>query len=224
MATNQDAQTLEETLDKTDLGHIINENRKLILTLSFIVIIGIVAYSIQGHLSNEKKLVQLDKAFEVENTIFTPFISDKTKGEDFIKELEKVEMDLVGNPNLVPVLIEAINKLDEQNLVNEKVISLAQKWQKHLSKSHYLNLFLSVRLAGLYEDANKLDEAIATLENLIAFKSNIMKEKIYFDLGRLYLKKGDKQKAQERFDYILKNEKLNNSEYAKLIKLYLGEL
>ena len=47
--------------------------------------------------------------------------------------------------------------------------------------------------------------------------------KTYLDLGRLYLKKGDKQKAKTSFQYVVDKAK-DDPEFVKLAKIYLTKL
>lgn len=224
MATNQETPTLEETLNRTDLGHIINENKKPIMIAAAIIVLAIIGYSISDHMRSESRLAKLDKVFDLEKSLFQGYLTDKVKDQEFISGVVTIENDLVGHPNLVPVFIDAINKLDENSAVNAEIISTTEKWAKHVSKSSFLHLFLSVRLSALYEDAGNLDMAISTLESLVANKSKILKNKIYFDLGRLYLAKGDKGTAQERLNALLGEDSVKGTEFETMANILLSEI
>lgn len=224
MRTNQDAQTLEETLNRTDLGHMVNQYKKLILMAAAFVVLGIIAYSLINQQQVKKRLVILDKAYEVEQEVFANFLKDKKNASQFLEAMKGIDKSLVGHPNLIPSFIESLNKLGEKNQVTPEIIAVAARWQKNIRKSNLLNLFMSIKLASLYEDAGKIDKAIKSLELLVSNSSKIMKDKIHFDLGRLYLKKGDAKTAKERFDVILNDKEKSNTEYAKLAKLYLSEI
>jgi capsular polysaccharide biosynthesis protein len=52
MAENNQ-QTLEQALEKTDLGHVINENKKLILILAGVVVVLIVIFSFWKYQANK---------------------------------------------------------------------------------------------------------------------------------------------------------------------------
>ena len=210
---------------RQDLGHVINENKKPILITAFVVVLAIVAYAIIGQIQSDKKLVKLDRAYEIEKEVFDAYIKDEIKADQFLKSFYALDMEMIGHPNLVPVLIESINKLAESDLVTNELIETVQKWQKHIKKSNFLNLFLSVRLAALYEDEKKYDQAITLLESLVGNKSNILKDKIYYDLGRLYLAKDDKKTANERFNKLIEENKSGaQNEYVTLAKIYLSEI
>lgn len=220
MATNQEVQTLEETLEKTDLGHVINENKTIIMILGAILVVGIIAFSIFDQMQSKSNLEKMDRIFKVESTVFKPFIDGKTTAEDFKAALGKINNELKAEANLIPVFIESINKLDQAGKADKEVLAVTTEWLGKLSKSNHLYTFMALRLAALNEDAKNTDEAIKTLELLVSNKDDLLKDKIHFDLGRLYLQKGDSKTAKERFDFIFKNHK--DSQYAKLAKLYMS--
>ena len=83
-------------------------------------------------------------------------------------------------------------------------------------KSNSLYLFLGLRIAAIQEDLNQADAAIKTLEGLVGNKTNLLKDKIHFDLVRLYVKKGDTKTATERFKYLKENH--SESQFVKLSK------
>ena len=222
MTTNQETQTLEETLDKTDLGHVINENKKPILIAGAIIVIAIIAYSIMNQIAAKGKYEKLDRVFSVEQSVFNTFMEDKTKATAFKIALSKINNELVADPNLIPVFMSAINKLDQAGEVDLNTIAIADKWMQKLNKSNALFLFFAMRIAALKEDAKQTKEAIAILESLVGHKTNLLKDKIHFDLGRMYLASGDKTTANERFKFLFDNHK--DSQFAKLAKLYLNGL
>jgi len=222
MATNQDDQTLEQTLNKTDFGHIIHENRKWIMVIAALLILGIIGYSVNNQIYSSKNLVKLDLAFAVEQNIFKPYMEDKTKAAEFKTALTTINSDLHAQANLVPVFMAAINKLEAAGDLDESIISMANSWLGKLSKESGLYLFLALRVVALNEDANKLDQSISILEGLVGAKANLLKDKVLFDLGRLYMKKGDVNTANERFASLKENHK--ESEFNKLAKLYMSGL
>lgn len=224
MATNQETQNLEETLNKTDLGHVINENKKAIMAGFAILLTAIIAYSVNKHFQTQNKMQTLDKAFEVEQNLFKPFIAEEVKAEEFKKSLLKMNGELIGQANLVPIFLESINKLDEKGLVDQSIVDVVEKWKKNISKSNLLSYFVSVRLAALYEDAGKIEEAINTLELLISKNTEILKNKIYLDLARLYVKSGDKVKAKERLDTLMKQKDVKGTDLEKMAMFLLSEM
>ncbi len=224
MATNQEAQTLDETLNKTDLGHVINEHRKSVLIAAAVMITVIIGYAIFDQISIQNKNEKLDRLFTVEQTVFKPFLEQKENADSatFITSLNGINNELIAEPNLIPLFMESLNKLSQLGKMDAAVIATTQKWLDRMNKSSFLHTLLAVRLAALYEDAAQLDKAITTLELLLANKKDLLKDKIYFELGRMYLAKGDKNLAKERFDYLFENHA--QSEFAKNAKILMSEL
>jgi predicted negative regulator of RcsB-dependent stress response len=222
MATNQEAQTLEETLNKTDLGHVINENKKPIMAAGAVIIAAIIGYSIFSQVNSSKKLEKLDKIFALEQSLFQNFADKKTTAADFKTQLAAINNELISEPNLIPVFMDSINRLDQAGEADESVLGVAKNWLSKLNKNSPMYVFLGLRVAALSEDLGKSEDAIATLEGLVGHKTNILKDKIHFDLIRLYVKKGDMKKANERYETLkTKHEK---SEFVKLGNIFLNGL
>ncbi len=220
MATNQEAPSLEETLEKTDLGHVINENKKMIMIIGGVLVAAILAYSVSESMNTKNHYAKLDRVFTVEQTVFDVYLGKKGEAKVFIQALAGINNELIAEPNLIPPFLEALNKLSEAGLVDQSVLTIGQTWLDRISKSNFLHTLLAIRLAALNEDANKLDQSVKLLEGLVGKKSMLLKDKIHFELGRLYLAKGDEATAKERFDYIFKNHE--NSDFATLAKVYLS--
>ena len=72
MSTNQEAPSVEETLNKTDLGQVINDNKKPILIIGVIILVLIAAYSVMLQVQKSSRMEELDKAFKVEDSLFNP--------------------------------------------------------------------------------------------------------------------------------------------------------
>jgi predicted negative regulator of RcsB-dependent stress response len=222
MATNQEAQTLEQTLEKTDLGHIINENKKPIMVAGAIIIAAIIGYSIFAQVNESKKYEKLDTIFALEQSLFQKFADKKTTAAEFKTQLAGINNELIAEPNLIPAFMDSINRLDQAGEADASVLAVTKNWLSKLNKNSPMYIFLGLRVAALSEDLGQADEAIATLESMVAHKTNILKDKIHFDLVRLYIDKGDMVKAKERFETLkTKHEK---SEFVKLGSIFLNGL
>ena len=55
MATQEETQTLEQTLKKTDFGQWVNDNKKAILLGGFVLVIAIIGYSIASQVKESKR-------------------------------------------------------------------------------------------------------------------------------------------------------------------------
>lgn len=213
-------QTLDQTLNKTDFGHIINENKKPILVTGVVVIIAIIAFSVYSNQSKKAYQASLSAAYTFEQEVITPFNTDKIKSEEFINKMKELPAHIKGTATLMPSLFQAIDKLVEQKK-NEDALTILESWKNNFSQSSMMSYFVGIKLVPLYEELRKYDQAIDTLQGLIATKVTIIKARLYIDLGRIYLKKGDKTKAMESFNYVVENYK--DSEFAKIAKLYINK-
>ena len=214
-------QTLDQTLQKTDLGQIINENKKLIMVALGVILALIVGYSAFKHQAKQTHDENLGKVFAFQTDVVDQFNSKKLTDVEFIEKVKAMPSNLTGQPTLVPSLFTSLNTLIANGKTVE-VISILESCVKQFNPSSYMYYFIGLKLAPLYEDTTQHDKAISILQSLIASKLDVVKSRLYLDTGRVFLKKGDKVKAKESFEFILKNYK--DTEMSKIAKLYLQGL
>ena len=77
----------------------------------------------------------------------------------------------------------------------------------------------NIRMAVLYEEKGQIGEAIGRLEELVESSNLLFEEKVYLDLGRLYLANGDEGQAETYFRYVV--DRGEDDEFLKLARLYL---
>ena len=223
----EETQTLEQTLERTDLGHVINENKKSILIAAGVIVVLIIGYSIynyQAKKSYQDNLAQV-YAFQVETV--DKYLSTKAddknalSDEDFIAKMNALPAHIKGQPSLIPSLFEAVDKLNKNNKTKE-AITILEGWAEQFNKSSYNFFFIAMKLAPMYENTGEVDKALALTQKLISSKIEVNRAQNYLNLGRLQMLKGDKVKAKESFDFILNNH--DKTQAAKLAKLYLQQL
>lgn len=214
-------QTLDQTLNKTDLGHIINENKKPILVAGAVILVLIVAYAVYNHQAKKQYDENLGQVFSFQTSVIDKYNAKEIKDVEFIEKIKAMPAHLTGQPTLVPALFTSLNTLVANGQETE-VVSILENWVNHFSSNSMMYYFIGLKLAPLYEDTNQYDKAINILQSLIASNVDVVKSRLYLDLGRVNLKKGDKVKAKENFEFITKNFK--DSEMSKLANLYLQGL
>ena len=221
MATQQDMQSIEKEMEKTDFGHLVNTNKKSILIGGALIIVMILGYS--GFTAMQKSGVEKsqNQAFLTKKLVFTPYIESKIKADAFIVNLKSIQKDIVANHSLFPTLFLAVDKLTADGKGAEATEALAL-WAGKLSKSAPLYFYSMVKLAPMYEDLGNNKMAIETLENILGQNLDLMRDKLSLDLGRMYLSAGQKEKAKDKFNFVIG--KYPNTEFSKLAKLYLGKL
>lgn len=218
MSDATQTQTLEQTLNKTDFGHTLYENRKIFVSALVAVLIASFGYIIwkqQHHKSAQETSL---KVFEFQNGTWADVKSGKTPATDLVKSFDSLDSDIKSAPVMVPVALEMGKFLYDKGQFADAESILSKVDTKHPVSS----FFIGMQRAAILEKLGKTDEAIAVLEPLAQNKEALMPAKISLDLGRLYLLKGEKGKAQTQFDYIMNT--FPNDDQARLAKLYLSQI
>ncbi|MEX0798409.1 MAG: tetratricopeptide repeat protein, partial [Bacteriovoracaceae bacterium] len=218
MAQEPQPEALDETLKRTDLGQIINDNKKPILIAGLVVLLAIVAFSIYRYQANQQESQNLEQIYAFKNATVQPYLEDKISSDEAVEKILALGPELTGSPNLAPAIFEVANKLQAKDQASA-AISILRKWFEQHRPGSYLYFFTGLRLAPLYEDANQPDKAIGVYEGLVKGNYDILQGKIYLDLGRLHLEQNEMEKAKSFFDHVIKNHE--DTEYAKFARLYL---
>lgn len=217
-ATQTQSPTLQQTLDKTDLGHTIYENRKIFFGLIVAVLVGVTGFFTWKQAQKSAALENSVKVFEFQSGVWSDVKTGKAEPTALVKAFEGLDEKVKTAPAMIPVALEMGKFLYEKGLFNEADAVLSKVGATHPVST----FFVAMQRAVILEKMGKVDEAIKILEPLAQGKEALMPAKISIDLGRLYLAKGEKAKAQTQFDYVLSS--FPNDEQAKLAKLYLAQL
>lgn len=198
----------------------IEENKNMLLVAAFIVVVAVFG---GGYLYNSK-----NSSKEVyNNKISTFLVSDleayKTSGNDAellskFTALHKETGDYIG---LVPAAIKTADLLMTQGK-KEKALEFLTI-AKSISNNDYAQYFINTRLAVIFEDLGKNQEAVDVLTKLSSSDVKVFEGKVYLDLGRVYLKLGNKEKAKASFQYVVDKAK-DDAEFVKIAKLQLANL
>lgn len=212
--------SLEQTLNKTDLGHVIYENRKIFFGVLIALLVGSTGYVMWKQVKRNSALDNSVKVFEFQSSVWADAKAGKTTAPDLVKAFEALDSGIQTAPVMLPVVLEMSKFLYEKGNVSEAdaVLSKASTSNKHPVSA----FFVSMQRAVVLEKLGKIDEAISVIEPLAQGKEVLMPAKVSVELGRLYLVKGEKGKAQTQFDYVLNT--FPNDEQAKLAKLYLSQI
>lgn len=218
MSEATQTQTLEQTLNKTDLGHSLYENRKVFIAALVAVLVGCFGFIVWRQQSHKSAQEVSLKVFEFQNGTWADVKSGKTPATDLVKSFDSLDDSIKKAPVMVPVALEIGKFLHDKGQFADADAILSKVDSKHPITS----FFVGMQRAAILEKLGKTDEAIAVLEPMAQNKEALMPAKISLDLGRLYLLKGEKGKAQTQFDYIMNT--FPNDDQAKLAKLYLSQL
>lgn len=218
MAEATQTQTLEQTLNKTDLGHVIYENRKVFFAAVIAVLVGALGFALWKQSQKSSALETSVKVFEFQKGTWSDAKAGKIDAAALVKAFEGLDVKVQNSPSMIPLVLEMGKFLSDKGNVPEAETILSK-----VNPTHPVQMFfVGLQKAVVFEKAGKLDQAITALEPLAQNKDGLMPAKVSLELGRLYLAKGEKGKAQTQFDYILST--FPNDEQAKLAKLYLAQL
>lgn len=232
--SQEQTQTLDQTLERTDIGHFINHHKNLVLIGAAVVIIAVFAYALYGHQANKGKQERLDQLYAISldvAKIMEPLAEqdakkaqDKLNAEQAQKLLEivnNIPVEVAKMAATAPMVLDVVTEVERAEAELD-VKPVLRKFLKYYSPKESLFYFTGTKLAVLEEDAGNTDAAIEILEKIVAGGHKFLEGKLYVDLGRLYLKKDQKEKAKKNFEYVAQN--LKDSEYANIAELYLMEL
>ena len=213
---------IEQTLEKTEFGHLLLKNKVAMITAGVLVLVAIFAFTIVRQQQEKNRQAQLNKVFAFESGPFKKYQDGEIQESALIEELTKLKKEAHENPGLVPTLLSVVKELKRKGNSGKALEVVTSDDLNSFSKNNYAYYFLGMTRAVLLEDKGDLDGAISILENVLTRKLEILDAKIYLDLGRLYKLKGDKEKAKLNLDYVLAN--YPNDPLARTAGLYLNEL
>lgn len=217
MTANTEAATqIDETLRESGMGSLIADNKNLFITLVIVILLSVLGGGYYSVLKDNAKAGLSSQVFEFQKINLVKLSEKKISATDYLAGFDTLYSDVDGFEGIAPLLIASademikLGKLNEAKSLLEKGMTLG---------NDFVQYFVSLRLAVVYEDLGNIDGAISTLEGL---SLNLMESKAHLDLGRLYKVKGDKTKAKEYFEKVSTN--VTQAEFSKLAKLYLLEL
>lgn len=213
-------QTLEQTLNKTDLGHTIYENRKFFFVLLLAILVGATGFILWKQSQKASELETSVEVFEFQSKVWENFKNGKSSPSDLVAAFEKLDSKTQTAPVMLPLVLEMAKSLHEKgnDQEAENILSKVSDKVSHPVSS----FFVGMQRAVILEKLGKLDEAIKVVEPLAKNKDVLMPAKVSLELGRLYLAKGENEKARTQFDYVVGT--YPNDDHAKLARLYLSQL
>ena len=218
----KDGTGVDELLGQTELGSFISRNRNLIIGVVVFLLFSVIGYGGYSTYATKNSEKYGNRIFEFHTSEFTNLKEKKMSPSAFWGAFEKLSKEVSYDESIILVGIESYDILREQksDIEAQKVISLLNS--KFGKKNHYLSYFLLSREAVVFEDLKKYKEAVSTLEKITTLSIKLMEAKTYLDLGRLYLKLNNKEKAKASFYYVVDN--FGSDEFGKMAKIYLSEI
>lgn len=199
-------QIVDETLNKTDFGHVINENKKPILIIGAVVVVLIFAYSIYQNSVKSSLNVSLSNAYDFKVQVIDAYTSKKIKSEEFVKKMNQMPSSIKGEVSILPSVLVGVKALSTEGKLNESA-KILETWKSQFSDSSFAYFFTAFNLSQIYDDLNKKDDAISLLETLKKSSIDILKSKILLDLARIQISSDKKEDAKNNLQIIVKDYK-----------------
>ena len=213
-----------ELINENKIQGSIAKNKVAIYTIFGVVVALVVAFGLFKTFADKSKAEYNSKIFAFESTILKDYLANPADPKA-AKTLE----DGVGNLHLqmgeylglLPVVIKASDALMANSHFSEarSLLSIGEK----IASDDYAEYLVQSRQAVVYEDLGEDKLAIETLEKMTSQSVKIFEGKTYLDLGRLYLKTGNKDKAKASFTHVVEKAK-DDVEFVKMAQLYLAKM
>jgi predicted negative regulator of RcsB-dependent stress response len=219
MATDTvNGQGFESELNKTELGSFLSNNKGLIVALVVGVLVGVLGYGAYSSMKEkgEKNAANAFHAFETAS--LEKFKAGTLSADKIVEDFKAVSNE---HASTNAQFSSALNSFDA--LFAKKDFKQANEVLAGITaKNNYQTFLLSLRKAAVLEETGDVDAAIAELNLINAANLKVMEGKVYLDLGRLYLKKGNKAEAKKNFEMVAKVKAQNI--FKSLAQYYLQQL
>lgn len=200
------------------------QHKFAILSFVGMLLFSILGFGIYKTFSEKSQDRFNSKIHTFENTFLKDYQANPTSeklAKDLVVNLESLHKEMGNYPGLLLIALKASDSLVEGNFYSQArdVLKIARA----TSHNDYSDYFVLNREAALLEDMGEIQLAISTLLKMTSESVKVFEGKIYLDLGRLYLKIGDKKKAREQFQYVVEKTK-DEIEFVKIAELFLAKL
>jgi predicted negative regulator of RcsB-dependent stress response len=209
-----------QIINDGDAGAVIKKNKNALLAITIAIVVAVVGFGLYSNFSDKSKVGFNSKIYNFESTTLKNY-NEKSDPQTLVLGIKTLHKEIGNYVGLVPVVLKVSDSLMGQQHYTQALEVL--EIGKLVSKNEYADYFILSRLAVVYEDLGQDAKAIETLEKMNSQSLKIFEGKNYLDLGRLYLKTGDKVKAKSSFTYVTEKAK-DETEFVKIAKLYLSQL
>jgi predicted negative regulator of RcsB-dependent stress response len=220
-STSSNPSPLIEALNSTEVGSFIARHLGAFIALLVLIVVGIFGYGVFRYQQERKFEAHAQTLHQFETTELQAFINNEASVDEFMSKLRGIQEEVGSYVGLTSVVLQASDELSSRGQWEQSLEAL--KMVSEHKNSPYIHIFIAQREARAYEDLGKYREAIGVLEGLRSNSVKLLEDKLYLDLGRLYKRVGDNEKARLSFEYVL-TLPVAQDEFATMARLFLSEL
>lgn len=212
---------VDRELAQTEFGEWIVKNKTAVLSLVALVFVGIFGYGAFNHFQTKKHNEFAASLYSTVEAKLADFKAKKVTASELKKDIEGVWSPMGGFVGAAPYIVQVADALAAGGSYQE-AYDLVAMGAERISNQE-TDYFFHVRAAAFAESLEgKTDVAIDHLKKILSGGVKYFEGKVYLDLGRLYLKKGDQKLAKDSFQWVVDNGQ--EAEFKKMAKIYLSEM
>jgi len=185
-----------------------------------LLIFGVIGFGFYTSQKDKAEQAYAAAIYEFEKSSFTSLQEGKLETNQYLDKFNLIKKDVSYFKGLFPLLIKTADFLIEKGNY-EAVDTLLKDFKPHIDNATMIFL-VNIRHAVVMENAGDIKGAIDLLEGIIKNGQKLMEHKVYFDLGRLYVLTGDKEKAKTNLQFAIDNTVDENLK--KMAQVYLSEI
>lgn len=212
---------INDLLSENNVQGFVTKNKVGIVVVIALIIAAVVGFGVYKSMADKSQAQYNSKIYTFETTTLKAYLADPTKTKELEQAVSSLHLEMGNYVGLLPAVLKSADALTNNGHLPEArtILSIGEK----LAHDDYAKYFVLSRQAVVYEDLGETKLAIETLEKMSSQSVKVFEGKTYLDLGRLYLKEGNKEKARSSFTYVVEKAK-EEAEFVKIAQLYLAQL
>ncbi len=220
-ATAADNTTLEQALNKTDLGHWMYEHRKSFIAAVIIAFLALSGLFLYRQYAQAQGRALAAEVYHLEANEVAALKEGKLEAPALLTKLKSLQKDVLSSVAMIPVALDLAAHLAGKDdfAAAAEVLELVAP---HHLKDKNLSALVITPYAAALEKNGKSAEALKAWQGYLKTGNKVLVTRGYLEVGRLALLMNDGAEAKKNLEYLVANHP--NDELAKLAKLYLQKL
>ena len=214
--------TVDEIMNDDAMSTLLMKYKWPVAVVILLLVGSVLGYGIFSQSRDKKNDANNQLIYRFKEDALGAFQAGKVDAKTLNEKLQELMQKTGDYKGTAAIMIQTADLLTDKGQLAEAKSILEKAKASNASPSSYLNYLISIRLAAVYEDLDQTNDAIQLLESINQGPLKLMEGKSYLDLGRLYLKAGNKDKAKANLQHVVEKFKENN--FDKMAQLYLEEL